>query len=104
MRGMPVKLSHAAFAPLFARLYQAFLWFMVNRWVPAHGPVFPYFFMDTTLGRRTTIFMVMLLLVIGSFFVLSVLLDAGMIFGGHGIVPNTYCVVAMLYTLMKFGD
>mmetsp|Transcript_4390 Transcript_4390/g.9489 ORF Transcript_4390/g.9489 Transcript_4390/m.9489 type:complete len:543 (-) Transcript_4390:355-1983(-) len=107
MGGLPVKLSHAAFAPLFAGLYQAFLWFMVNRWAPAHGPVFPYFFMDTTLGRRTTIFMVVLLLVIGSFFVLFALLDAGMILieqGGHGAVPNVCCVVAMSYGLMKFGD
>lgn len=107
MGGLPVMLSHASFAPLFAGIYQAFLWFMANRWAPNHGPVFPYFFMDTTLGRRTTIFMVVLLAVIGFFFILFALLDMGMAMieeGGHGAIPNVCCVIFMSYMLMKLKD
>mmetsp|Transcript_25214 Transcript_25214/g.52697 ORF Transcript_25214/g.52697 Transcript_25214/m.52697 type:complete len:171 (+) Transcript_25214:693-1205(+) len=107
MGGLPVMLSHASFAPLFAGIYQAFLWFMANRWAPNHGPVFPYFFMDTTLGRRTTIFMVVLLAVIGFFFILFALLDMGMTMieqGGHGAIPNVCCVIFMSYMLMKLKD
>lgn len=107
MGGLPVMLSHAAFAPLFAGLYQAFLWFMVNRWAPGHGPVFPYFFMDTTLGARTTYFMVILLSVIGFFFALFALLDMGMVMieqSDHGAIPNVCGVIFMSYMLMKFKD
>lgn len=107
MGGLPVMLSHAAFAPLFAGLYQAFLWSMVNRWAPKHGPVFPYFFMDTTLGARTTFFMIILLSVIGFFFALFALLDMCMVMieqSDHGAIPNICCVIFMSYMLMKFKD
>lgn len=107
MGGLPVRLGHAAFAPLFAGAYQAFLWFMLHRWSPGHGPVVPYFFMDTTLGARTTVFMVVLLAVIGLFFALFAVLDMGMAMiehGDHGVVPNIFCVVIMSYLLMKFKD
>lgn len=93
MGGLPVRLGHAAFAPLFAGAYQAFLWFMLHRWSPGHGPVVPYFFMDTTLGARTTVFMVVLLAVIGLFFALFAVLDMGMAMiehGDHGVVPNIF--------------
>ena len=107
MGGLPVVLSHAAFAPLFAGVYQIFLWIMVNRWSPKQGPVFPYFFMDTTLGARTTMFMLVLLATIGCFFALFAFLDMGITLiehGDHGVVPNICCVLCISYLLMKFKD
>jgi hypothetical protein len=107
MGGMPVVLSHAALAPLFAGVYQIFLWSMVNRWSPRHGPVFPYFFMDTTLGTRTTLFMLALLATIGCFFAVFALLDRGMALiehGDYGVIPNLCCIICASYLLMKFKD
>ena len=105
--GSPVLLSHAAFAPLFGGAYQLFLWCMANHWSPKHGPVFPYFFMDTTLGKRTTIFLMVLLAVIGLFFVLFAILDIGTVMieeSDHGAAPNVCCAVFVAWMLMKFKD
>ena len=107
MGGLPVLLPHAAFAPLFGGVYQLFLWVIANKWSPSIGPVYPYFFMDTTLGSRTTAFMVVLLTIIGLFFALFALLDMGIVMieeGGHGSFPNICCVIVMSYMLMKFKD
>jgi hypothetical protein len=105
--GLPVTLNHIVFAILFGLLYIAFLWFMADRWSPGHGPVYPYFFMDTTLGARTTLFMVMLMAVMGIFFALFALLDACMAFidaQGYGVIPNLLCVAFVSCILMKFRD
>lgn len=105
--GLPVMLSHAAFAPIFAGVYQLSLWLMVNQWSPNHGPVYPYFFMDTTLGARTTVFMVILLVVIAFFFAVFALLDMVIEMieaGGHGALPNVGCVLFLSWLLMKFKD
>ncbi|KAL7460529.1 hypothetical protein ACHAXS_000972 [Conticribra weissflogii] len=107
MGGLPVKLSHAAIAPLFGLVYQSFLWGMTNRWSPNHGPVFIYFFMDTTLGWKTTLFMAVLLFVMLFFYVLFALLDMGMEKMeemGYGVFPNLCCVGWMSFLLMKFKD
>ena len=107
MGGLPILLSHASFAPIFAGCYQMFLWGMTNVWQRDHGPVFPYFFMDTTLGTRTTIFMMVLLSVIGFFFVLFAMLDKLIVTieqSGHGSLPNVCLVLVMAYMLMKFKD
>lgn len=107
MGGVPVMLPHAAFAPIFAGVYQLFLWVIANQWAPKHGPVYPYFFMDTTLGKRTTIFMMVLLAVLGLFFVLFALLDMGIEIieqSDHGAIPNVLCAIFMSYLLMKFKD
>ncbi|KAL7543897.1 hypothetical protein ACHAXR_013420 [Thalassiosira sp. AJA248-18] len=107
MGGLPIILSHAGFAPIFGGLYQIFLWCMANVWSPKHGPVFPYFFMDTTLGAKTTLFMVVLLTVIGFFYTLFALLDMGIVFieqSDHGAAPSVCCVMLLSYLLMKFKD
>ncbi|KAL9185827.1 hypothetical protein ACHAXT_003604 [Thalassiosira profunda] len=109
MGGLPVLLSHAAFAPLFAGVYQLFVWAAANRWTPncKQGPVMPYFFMDTTLGVRTSVFMLVLLAVIGLFFVLFALLNRGLISiedSGHGALPNVCCAIAMAYLLTRYKD
>mmetsp|Transcript_16880 Transcript_16880/g.34364 ORF Transcript_16880/g.34364 Transcript_16880/m.34364 type:complete len:554 (-) Transcript_16880:114-1775(-) len=107
MGGLPVKLSHAAIAPLFGLVYQSFLWGMTNRWSPKQGPVFIYFFMDTTLGWKTTVFMAVLLFVMLFFYVLFALLDMGMERmeeAGCGVFPNLCCVGWLSFLLMKFKD
>lgn len=105
--GVPVKISHAALAPIFAGCYQLFLWCMTNHWMPKHGPLFLYFFMDTTLGKRTTIFMVVLLVVMLVFFLAFALLEMAVTRieeGNHGALPNVACVFLTSSILMKFKD
>ena len=107
MSGLPVMLSHVVFALLFGLLYISFIWFMINRWSSKTGPVFPYFFLDTTLGARTTIFMVALIGVMGVFFVLFALLDACINMleqGGYGIIPNLCFFFIVSFVSMKFKD
>jgi hypothetical protein len=105
--GVPVKISHAALAPIFAGCYQLFLWCMTNYWMPKHGPLHLYFFMDTTLGKRTTIFMVVLLVVMLFFFSAFALLEMAVTKieeGNHGALPNIACVFLISSLLMKFKD
>ena len=107
MGGLPVKLSHASFAPLYAGCYQLFMWSMTNHWVPNHGPVLLYFFMDTTLGKRTTVFMVGLLLVLFVSFLFFAALDMGVAVvehSEHGVFPNLCIVFLISSLLMKFND
>ena len=107
MSGLPVMMSHVVFALLFGLLYISFVWFMINRWSPKTGPVFPYFFLDTTLGARTTIFMVALIGVMGLFFVLFALLDACINMveqDGYGIMPNICFFFIVSFMVMKFKD
>ena len=107
--GLPAVAAHAAFAPLFMGIYQLFMWAMANHWSPRHGPVYPYFFADTTLGYRTTLFMVALLAIMGFFFQLFALLDRGAVMMEHlefdlGALPNIGCLLVLSYMLMKFKD
>ncbi|KAL7522112.1 hypothetical protein ACHAWX_006799 [Stephanocyclus meneghinianus] len=107
MGGIPVKLSHASFAPLYAGVYQIFMWCMANYWVPNHGPVFLYFFVDTTLGKKTTLFMIGLLSVIFVSFLFFALLEMGVGIiehSEHGVFPNLCCVFLISSLLMKFND
>lgn len=107
MSGLPVMLSHIVFAILFGLIYIAFIWFMIHRWAPKKGPVFPYFFLDTTLGLRTTFFILVLMTVMGTFFVLFALLDKCIAMieeQDYGVVPNLCCIALVSFILMKFKD
>ena len=107
MGGLPVKLSHASFAPIYAGCYQIFMWIMAPYWVADHGPIFLYFFVDTTLGKKTTYFMMGLLSVIFVSFLFFAFLEMGVSVvehSGHGVVPNLGIVFLISSLLMKFSD
>ncbi|KAL3785122.1 hypothetical protein ACHAWO_007945 [Cyclotella atomus] len=106
MGGLPVKLSHASFAPLYAGTYQIFMWLMARHWVPSHGPLFLYFFVDTTLGKKTTYFMLGLFSVIFVSFLFFACLELGVSaieHSEHGVI-NLGCVLLISWLLMKFND
>lgn len=107
MGGLPVKVSHASFAPLYAGCYQIFMWIMAPFWVPSHGPVFLYFFVDTTLGKKTTYFMMGLITVIFLSFLFFAGLEVGVSMiehSEHGVVMNLGCVILISWMLTKFND
>lgn len=48
----PLRLGHAALAPLWGLAYVAFSWVMAPRIAPEHGAVYLYFFFDSTQGPK----------------------------------------------------
>lgn len=66
--GLPVKMGHISLSVLFGVAYVFFTWSIMYQWTPGKGPVFIYFFMDTTLGRTTTIALIALLGVLMFFY------------------------------------
>lgn len=71
MGNVPVELDHFPVAPLFGIVYVLFAWYMSDKWRPREdGPQFLYFFMDTTLGTATSVSLLVLLLVLITFYVM----------------------------------
>ena len=103
--GPPVRWQDFSVAPLFGITYVLFAWYMSTHWVPAlHGPQFIYFFLDTTLGKWTTIFLLGLLGVLLTFY--------GLFFAASYCISHAYggawvngLAVAVLSSLVcRFND
>ena len=61
--------------------------------------------MDTTIGKRTTIFMVVLLAVMLLFYTMFAALDYVLeLISSHGPLPNIFFIAVMSKLLMKFKD
>lgn len=52
--GLPVHMRHISLPILFGVTYIFFTWAIRNVWNPKGGSAFLYFFLDTTLGAKTT--------------------------------------------------
>jgi hypothetical protein len=52
--GLPVHMRHISLPILFGVTYIFFTWSIRNVWNPRGGSAFLYFFLDTTLGTKTT--------------------------------------------------
>lgn len=80
MGDIPVLTNHMSMAVLFGLVYVAFGWFMRDRWTASgaskeksSSSQFLYFFLDTTLGVKTTIFQfVLLVALLSSYLMFSV--------------------------------
>lgn len=71
--GLPVRFSEVSLAPLFGITYVIFSWSMSRPglWTDAkHGPQFIYFFFDTTLGKFSSVALLVLLCALLLFYVL----------------------------------
>eukprot|EP00814_Leptocylindrus_danicus_P011631 CAMPEP_0116006698 /NCGR_PEP_ID=MMETSP0321-20121206/1878_1 /TAXON_ID=163516 /ORGANISM="Leptocylindrus danicus var. danicus, Strain B650" /LENGTH=207 /DNA_ID=CAMNT_0003475291 /DNA_START=406 /DNA_END=1029 /DNA_ORIENTATION=+ len=86
--GLPVRLQDIACAPLFGIAYIFFSYFMATRYCNKSdgGVQYLYFFLDTTLGMRTSCFLLMLLVVLVAFYFIFALMDTLLeeIDGGFG--------------------
>ena len=110
--GTPVCLEHMAVGPTMGILYVLFTWFMMHRWVPHEkGPKFIYFFLDTTLGKDTTIGLLMLATVLFGFYVLFAMLckhvlnsEDGGLFGNDAILPRLFLVFGLSKCVCRFRD
>lgn len=67
--GLPIVMEHMSIVPLYCLSYTLFSWFMANRWLPNGGPQYLYFFLDTTLGWTTSIALLLLCIVLLTFYI-----------------------------------
>jgi len=103
--GLPVKMSHAAVGQIYGMIYIVFSWFMMTRWKPSHGPVALYFFVDTTLGAKTTIMLMVLafVLLLSHLFFAS-FEDALMLYFDGGIIARVVSMILALGVLCRLRD
>eukprot|EP00551_Chaetoceros_affinis_P001612 CAMPEP_0203638786 /NCGR_PEP_ID=MMETSP0088-20131115/4717_1 /ASSEMBLY_ACC=CAM_ASM_001087 /TAXON_ID=426623 /ORGANISM="Chaetoceros affinis, Strain CCMP159" /LENGTH=140 /DNA_ID=CAMNT_0050493497 /DNA_START=353 /DNA_END=771 /DNA_ORIENTATION=+ len=80
--GMKVRFTDLALAPLFGLAYIFFSWSMKNKWLESGEPQFLYFFLDTTLGKTSSIALGLLVIVLTLFYAIFVLIDDLLLFLG----------------------
>lgn len=70
--GLPVRMSEMYLGPFLGSIYVWIAWSLTGFWVPTkkHGPHYIYFFLDTTLGYKTTMALVALSATLCLFYVL----------------------------------
>jgi hypothetical protein len=104
--GLPVLLEHMAVAPLLGIVYVLFTWYMANRWTPGQeGPKFIYFFLDTTLGRETTVALLILVSVLLGFYVMFANIDSVLEHRlGDAIFPRLMVVVGLASLVCRFRN
>merc|ERR1712038_1117537 len=86
--GLKVRFTDMALAPMFGLAYIFFAWSMKNRWLESGEPQFPYFFLDTTMGKTTTIALSALVIALTIFYATFVLIKDLMMVLGGGIVVH----------------
>ena len=100
--GIPVRMTDFSVAPLFGIVYVLFSWSMVNKWAPpSEGPQYLYFFMDTTLGWKTTAALVVLLGVLTMFYGIFCM-ASHYISGGIGV--NSIAIAVVLSLVCRVRD
>jgi len=103
--GLPIRLQDFSVAPLFGIVYIFFTWSMSESWVAkTKGPQFIYFFMDTTLGIKTSLFLLALLGVLSSYYGLFWLASYSICHGGGGVTVNTLMIALISSLVCKFSD
>jgi len=100
---IPFELSHISVAPLFGVMYILFAWYVSDKCCPKDGPQFLYFFLDTTLGKESTISLLALLIVLMTFYFMFWLADDVMI---HipGVSGRIAAIGVLSSSLCRFRD
>lgn len=102
--GMKVRFTDLALAPLFGITYVLFAWTMKHQWLESGEPQFLYFFLDTTLGKTSSIALSLLLIVLTFFFVMFVLLEDFIDLLGGGLAVHLAVVVGIASLACRFRD
>lgn len=101
--GLPIRLADIALAPLFGVIYILFSWGMRFKWIPGETH-FLYFFLDTTLGRTSTIALMALTAILMMFYGIFMLVDDFIALFGEGILINFTMVVILSCLFCRFKD
>jgi hypothetical protein len=105
MGGIPVHFAHIGMAPLFGLAYVLFTWSMIHQWAePKYGPQFIYFFFDTTLGRTTSIALLVLLAILMIFYSLFSVVELVLAAVGGGLVVHMMFMAGISALVCKFTD
>jgi len=102
--GLPVRFADMALAPLFGIFYIFFSWSMRFSWVPSGEPQFLYFFLDTTLGRTSTIALLVLVLILSLFYAFFVIIDDLFLILGGGKIVHIGLVATLSIIVCRFKD
>jgi len=102
--GLPVRFADMALAPLFGVLYIIFSWSFRFNWVPSGEPQFVYFFLDTTLGRTSTIALLFLLGILALFYAFFVIIDDILLILGGGQIAHVGLVATLSVIVCRFKD
>mmetsp|Transcript_9727 Transcript_9727/g.18264 ORF Transcript_9727/g.18264 Transcript_9727/m.18264 type:complete len:347 (+) Transcript_9727:2-1042(+) len=102
---IPVRLEDFIIAPTFGTIYVFFTWALKDRLVETKEPQFVYFFFDTTLGKKWTITVLLVLLTLLMVFYLAfAFIDDCLIWLDCGIVTNTIMVIGLAAFFCRFRD
>jgi hypothetical protein len=101
---LPVRFDDMALAPIFGIVYIFFSWGVRFSWVPSKDPQFVYFFLDTTLGKKSTYALAALVTVLIVFYSLFVLIDDVLSFLGGGVTLHLGIVSAISCLVCRFKD
>eukprot|EP00979_Chaetoceros_neogracilis_P005255 scaffold937_cov166-Chaetoceros_neogracile.AAC.1 len=93
-----------ALAPLFGVFYIIFSWSFRFNWVPSGKPQFVYFFLDTTLGRTSTIALPLLLGILALFYAFFVIIDDILLILGGGQIAHVGLVATLSVIVCRFKD
>lgn len=103
--GLPVLIEHMTIAPWLGILYVLFSWFMMTRWTPDRNPTTLYFFLDPTLGPKTSLALLALIMVLITFYILFSLLDKFLLsLMGAAILPRLLACIGISSCVCRFRD
>jgi len=102
--GLPIRFTDMALAPMFGITYVFFAWGMRFQWVPSREPQFLYFFMDTTLGKTSTIALVVLVVILTVFYGIFVVMADVILYLGGGLLVHSAIVVLISTLTCRFRD
>jgi len=103
--GLPVRETDIIVAPLFGCAYIVFSWCMIYKWVPSKEPQFVYFFLDTTLRKRTTTVIILcLVFILMAFYGIFTIVDDILSHMGGGLLVHSIVVFLLSSMVCRFSD
>jgi len=102
--GLPIRIADIFLAPLFGVAYVLFSWCAKHWWLPSGEPQFMYLFLDTTVGIKTTIFLVGLLMVLVLSYGCFMLLNIFVVMVDGNVWVNGIILVLIAYFACRFRD
>lgn len=102
---LPVRLIDWPVAPVFGIVYLLFSWSIIHSLHPSGAPQFVYFFFDTTLSKKWTIgvMLVLLSVLLFAYVTFAIIGDVLLFFNG-GLVVNCVSMVAFGSLFCRFRD
>ena len=99
-----VRFTDMAVAPLFGICYVLFAWTMKHMWLESGEPQFLYFFLDTTLGKGSSIALIALLVILLLSYALFALVDDILALLGGGFIVHFITVTSIMSFVCRFRD